>query len=66
MGIKAMHPRKEQYAKEIYKIIDQYCEENTTIKYKGHAMPLVLGVSDVDAQKLINKVLIALPDCFFI
>ncbi|MCE0722088.1 MULTISPECIES: hypothetical protein [Legionella] len=61
-----MHPRKEQSAKEIYRIVDQYCEENLHSKYgSSSAIPLVLGISDTDAQKLIHKILIALPDCFF-
>lgn len=62
-----MHPRKEQSAKEIYRIVDQYCEANLHSKYSSSsAIPLVLGISDTDAQKLIHKILIALPDCFFI
>ncbi|KTD00470.1 hypothetical protein OQJ19_07040 [Fluoribacter gormanii] len=61
-----MHPRKEQFAKEIYRIVDHYCEQNRHSKYRANsAIPLVLGISDMDAQKLINKILIALPDCFF-
>ncbi|QMT58666.1 MULTISPECIES: hypothetical protein [unclassified Legionella] len=61
-----MHPRKEQSAKEIYRIVDQYCAENRHGKYRtSSAIPLVLGISDTDAQKLINKIMIALPDCFF-
>ncbi|HHF7366232.1 TPA: hypothetical protein ACPSKY_001337 [Legionella bozemanae] len=61
-----MHPRKEQSAKEIYRIVDQYCEANLHSKYSSSsAIPLVLGISDTDAQKLIHKILIALPDCFF-
>lgn len=61
-----MHPRKEQSAREIYKIVDQYCESNMRSKYSSSsAIPIVLGVSDSDAQKLIQKIIIALPDCFF-
>ncbi|WP_115707667.1 hypothetical protein [Legionella sainthelensi] len=61
-----MHPRKEQSAKEIYNIVDQYCEANIRAKYHAtSAISFVLGISDVDAQKLINKIVIALPDCFF-
>lgn len=60
-----MHPRKEQSAKEIYNIVDQYCEANIRAKYHTtSAISFVLGISDVDAQKLINKIVIALPDCF--
>ena len=65
-GVKPVHPRKEQSAKEIYRIVDQYCEANMHSKYRSSsAISLVLGISDVDAQKLINKIIIALPDCFF-
>lgn len=61
-----MHPRKEQSAKEIYTIVDQYCEANKRIKSGVRsAISLVLGISNADAQKLIGKILIALPDCFF-
>ena len=61
-----MHPRKEQSAKDIYKIVDQYCAANLQAKYhSSSAISLVLGISDVEAQKMINKILIALPDCFF-
>ncbi|ARB92714.1 hypothetical protein [Legionella longbeachae] len=61
-----MHPRKEQSAKEIYNIVDQYCEANIRAKYHTtSAISFVLGISDTVAQKLINKIVIALPDCFF-
>lgn len=61
-----MHPRKEESAKEIYNIVDQYCEANTHAKCsQASAISFVLGVSETDVQKLIRKIVIALPDCFF-
>ncbi|MBI2785389.1 MAG: hypothetical protein HYX60_03405 [Legionella longbeachae] len=61
-----MHPRKEQYVKEIYQFIELYCEANTHIKHSASSpITIVLGISNADALKLINKILIALPDCFF-
>ena len=61
-----MHPIKQQYAEEVYQIIAQYCEKNFLDKNKNNkALSSVLGITDDEAQKLINKILIALPDCFF-
>jgi hypothetical protein len=61
-----VHPRKEQSAKEIYRIVDQYCESKASSKYKiDSAIAGVLGISGREAQKLINKIVLALPDCFF-
>ena len=62
-----MHPRKEQYATEIYRIIDRFFEANAQIKEpkSSKALPAVLGISTDETQKIINKIMIALPDWIF-
>jgi len=62
-----MHPKKQQYAQEIYRIIVHFCETNTQVKnpLADSALSAALGLSNEEAQKIINKILIALPDWVF-
>ena len=58
-----MHPRKEAYSREVLRLVTRLCGE-MTVK-KNQAIPLVLDISESEAEDIINKIMIALPDKFF-
>lgn len=58
-----MHPLKREYAKEVYSSVLEACSLMTEDKQTPVAS--VLKINANDAQDIINKILIALPDHFF-
>src|SRR5690349_12568184 len=58
-----MHPRKEIYAQEVYHLVGMICKQMS--EPTKAAIPTVLNITNNDAQIIINKIMIALPDCYF-
>jgi hypothetical protein len=58
-----MHPLKREYAKEVYNAVFEACSVMTGDKVTPIAS--VLKINANQAQDIINKILIALPDQFF-
>lgn len=58
-----MHPRKKQCSNDIYKFVLEICNR---FSVKKPAIPLVLQLTENDTKALIDKILSALPDDFFL
>ena len=58
-----MHPRKQMYAQDVYKLVNMCCKTMSDgDKANIHD---VLHISNKNAHDIINKVMIALPDSYF-
>lgn len=58
-----MHPKKQDYAIEAFNLMVDCCSK--IAEDMQNPIPAVLNISPDDAQAIINKILIALPDRYF-
>ncbi|ARB93740.1 hypothetical protein [Legionella longbeachae] len=59
-----MHPLKKQYANGVLNLLNLMCQKATENK-KNVAIEEVLHISKNDANEIVKKVIIALPDSYF-
>lgn len=58
-----MHPRKKEYAREVFNFVMQICYQMSDTR--NAAIPKVLNASKAEMLEVSKKIVAALPDDFF-